>query len=146
MVGASMTDIRIYVFSFNRGVFLENCLRSIEICAPSCEVLVVDDQSNDQKTKDILKYFSDKFQILIVGEHAEVEHKTGGLNNNMSFAFSDAREKGFRYVLFLQDDMQLVRPLIDDDIVNAEKFFIANENSAELHTCFISSDEFRESD
>ncbi len=137
MNNPSLTDIRIYVFSYNKGAFLENCLRSIEACAPSCEVVVIDDQSNDQKTKDILEYFSDKFQILIAGDHDEVEHKTGGLNNNMSFALSDARKKGIHYALFLQDDMQLVRPLQDDDIVNAEIFFSANKNSAELHTCFM---------
>ncbi len=137
MINPSLADIRIYVFSFNKGIFLENCLRSIEVCAPFCEVVVIDDQSDDQKTKDILNYFSDKFQILIAGEHDDVEHKTGGLNNNMSFALSDARGKSIQYVLFLQDDMQLVRPLLDDDIVNAEIFFSANTNSAELHTCFM---------
>lgn len=137
MVDLSLADIKIYVFSFNKGVFLENCLRSIEVCAPSCEVVVIDDQSDDQKTKDVLNYFSDKFQILIAGKHDEVEHKTGGLNNNMSFALSDAREKDIQYVLFLQDDMQLVRPLLNDDIVNAEMFFSSNKNSAEMHTCFM---------
>jgi hypothetical protein len=55
----------------------------------------------------------------------------------MSFALSEAKGKGIRYVLFLQDDMQLVRPLIDHDIVNAEMFFSSNKNSAELHTCFM---------
>jgi glycosyltransferase involved in cell wall biosynthesis len=137
MTEISLTDIRIYVFSFNRGIFLENCLRSIENCAPSCEVVVIDDQSDDQKTKDVLDDFSDKFQILIAGEQGEVEHKTGGLNNNMSFAISAARGKNIRYELFLPDDMQLVRPLLDDDIANAEIFFASNNNSAELHTCFM---------
>jgi hypothetical protein len=84
-----------------------------------------------------LDSFSDKFPRLVVGDADEIEHKTGGLYNNMRFAFSDAKEKGFRYVLFLQDDMQLVRPIVEDDIVLAKKFFAANKNSAELHTCFM---------
>ncbi len=137
MIDPSLADIKIYVFSFNRGEFLENCLRSIEICAADSEVLVIDDQSYEQKTKDVLDYFSDKFSLFLAGEADEIEYKTGGLYNNMRFAFSDARKKGFRYVLFLQDDMQLLRPILNDDILNAEKFFSANNNSAELHTCFM---------
>lgn len=137
MSNPSLADIKIYVFSFNRGVFLENCLRSVEICAANCEVVVIDDQSYDKKTQEVLDHFSHKLPILIAGEQAEVEHKTGGLYNNMRVAFSDAREKGFRYALFLQDDMQLVRPIMKNDIVFAERFFAANKNSAELHTCFM---------
>lgn len=137
MVESSLADIKIYVFSFNKGVFLENCLRSVEICGADCEVVVIDDQSDDKKTQEVLDSFSDKFPRLVVGEANEVEHKTGGLYNNMNFAFSDARKKGFRYVLFLQDDMQLVRPIVEDDILLADRFFTANENCTELHTCFM---------
>ncbi len=137
MIDPSLADIKIYVFSFNRGLFLENCLRSVEICAADCEVAVIDDQSYDKKTQEVLDSFSDKFPRLVVGKSDAIEHKTGGLYNNMKFAFLDAREKGVRYVLFLQDDMQLVRPIVNDDIVSANRFFSANKNSAELHTCFM---------
>ena len=38
------------VFSFNRGRFLEHCVRSIERCAPTAAVHIYDDASDDPDT------------------------------------------------------------------------------------------------
>lgn len=130
-------DVQIYIFSFNRGVFLENCLKSVEYCADGFDTTIIDDQSYDLFTRDVLQKNKNKFEIITVGTSDIVEHKTGGLYNNMRYAFSDAQQRGKKYVLFLQDDMQLVRPITDEDIVAACRFFEVNENSAELHTCFM---------
>lgn len=130
-------DLAIYVFSFNRGQFLENCLQSVEACASGAPVTVIDDRSDDAYTLAVLKTFGRKLRVVTAGEAQISEHKTGGLYNNMRFAFNDARDSGKRFVLFLQDDMQLVRPILRRDITGAAAFFDVNPNAAELHTCFM---------
>lgn len=130
-------DLAIFVFSFNRGRFLENCLKSLEVCASGPEVTIIDDQSDDPYTLAVLEQYGRKLNVVTAGDAEISEHKTGGLYNNMRFAFKDARNSGKRFVLFLQDDMQLVRPILPRDITGAEAFFEANPNAAELHTCFM---------
>ncbi len=130
-------QLSIYVFSFNRGQFLQNCLTSIEHCAKDFEVTVIDDQSDDVATLQVLKNYRNFFRILTAGNDSDPEHKTGGLYNNMRFAFADARKREKMYVIFLQDDMQLVRPIMRDDISTAYRFFEANPNAAQLYTCFM---------
>ena len=130
-------DLAVYVFSFNRGVFLENCLNSLLACDIQAPVTVIDDQSDDPHTQEVLERFKENFRVVTAGKASISEHKTGGLYNNMRFAFQDAAEKGKPYALFLQDDMQLVRPVLDSDLAAASAFFKANANAAELHTCFM---------
>jgi hypothetical protein len=40
-------SLRFCVFSYNRGRFLQNCVRSIELCAPGQPITVYDDGSDD---------------------------------------------------------------------------------------------------
>ena len=132
-----MNDLVIYIFSFNRGRFLDNCLKSVAACAAGIPVTVVDDQSDDADTQEVLAKYRAKLEIVTAGEAEISEHKTGGLYNNMRFALRRAKESDKRFVLFLQDDMQLVRPILPRDINGAAAFFEANPNTAELHTCFM---------
>lgn len=134
---STTNDLVIYIFSFNRGRFLDNCLKSVAVCAEGIPVTVIDDQSDDRNTQEILAKYRSRLKVITAGEAEISEHKTGGLYNNMRFAFQDARESGKRFVLFLQDDMQLVRPILPRDIAGAAAFFEANPNTAELHTCFM---------
>ncbi len=134
---ADHQELAIYIFSFNRGRFLENCLKSVEACASDMPVTVIDDQSDDMQTRAVLDQYRDRLRVVIAGDAEITEHKTGGLYNNMRFAFEDALGSGRRFALFLQDDMQLVRPILPEDIAGAKTFFDANPNAAELHTCFM---------
>lgn len=134
---STQLDFVIYVFSYNRGIFLDNCLKSIEDCAAGIPVTVIDDQSDDPNTVAVLNKYKHTLNIIKAGEAEISEHKTGGLYNNMRFAFRDARQSGKRLVLFLQDDMQLVRPILPGDLEAAIAFFENNRNAAELHTCFM---------
>src|SRR5690606_21926670 len=43
------------IFSFNRGRFLQNCVDSIEQCAPGARIVVFDDSSYDEATKEVLE-------------------------------------------------------------------------------------------
>lgn len=130
--------IAIYIFSFNRGKFLENCLKSTQYCAPGFDVTVIDDSSTDEMTLQILKEFGDKVEVIQIAPN-DSKFNVGGLQNNMNYAFQDALQKGRQYTLIIQDDMQLVRKITEADIASIDKFFEANPNSAQLYTCFMKS-------
>jgi len=128
---------RCYVFSYNRGKFLENCLDSLENLATEFfEITVIDDNSYDKKTKSVLRKYSEKFEVLNPGKQ-NISSKTGGLYDNMNFAFQDAVDRDVDFALFIQDDMQIVRKILGKDIHNIEEFFDRNPNSVQLHTCFL---------
>ena len=133
----SAENLAIYVFSFNRGQFLDNCLQSVNHCAAGFNTTVIDDQSDDPVTQAALERYRETFRVLTAGDDKDPEHKTGGLYNNMRFAFQDATQRGFSYLLFLQDDMQLVRPILAEDLAAASRFFEVNARVAEIHTCFM---------
>jgi hypothetical protein len=133
----TLADVSLYVFSFNRNQFLENCLRSIERCASGLNVTVIDDHSHDSGTRKVLARYKDMLRIIEPAQTKLLEHKTGGLYSNMRFAFRDAKAQSKKYALFLQDDMQIVRPIAADDMAATYRFFQANPNVAELHTCFM---------
>ncbi len=100
-----------YVFSFNRGQFLENCVRSIEDCAPQSSIVIFDDRSNDPDTVDTLKRLAGKHRV--VSSQSDPGHKHGGLYANMQFALEAAPDDTI--LCFIQDDTQLVRKLTDPD-------------------------------
>ena len=55
----------------------------------------------------------------------------------MGYAIQHAISGNFEYALFLQDDQQLVRPILDKDIVNIQKFFENNQKAFQIYTCFL---------
>jgi glycosyltransferase involved in cell wall biosynthesis len=121
------------IFSFNRGRFLENCISSIEKCVPGADIAVFDDDSYDEYTKQVLDGVSQRHDVLKPGN--ESTHKLGGLYGNMQSALEYARDR--RLVCFLQDDMQVVRPLTDEEIAGFDQCFDANARLAFLHPCFL---------
>lgn len=129
-------DLAIYVFSYNRGQFLENCLNSIAACASQYPVFLVDDNSDDEVTLEIIENFQDRVEQLSP-KNGEIEHKTGGLYANMKQALFHAKDARYQFALFIQDDMQLVRAITDTDIKHVENYFASQNNSAQLQTCFM---------
>lgn len=143
----SPSDIlQIYVFSFNRGPFLKNCIQSLERCVSEYFVTIIDDNSNDPETVQVLKGLSKKYTVYQpdIGS-AKSDFKTGGLSGNMNYAIDDAIARNRKYALFIQDDMQIVRTITDLDLENFDRYFSGNKKSVELHTCFLKS-KYRESD
>lgn len=104
--------MHIFVFSYNRGPFLENCIRSIEACAPQCGLTIIDDGSDDPDTRRVLAEIGERHQV--VDKTADSGHKLGGLYANMQAAFEMAADD--ELVCFLQDDTQMVRQLTDGDL------------------------------
>lgn len=104
--------LKFFVFSYNRGQYLANCVHSIERCAPGSEVVVFDDHSSDSETLAVLERLSARHTIFRTGRDAG--HKLGGLYSNMQAALDYAGAND--YACFIQDDTQLVRPLEAEDL------------------------------
>jgi len=121
------------VFSFNRGQFLENCVRSIEQCAPTARLAVFDDNSDDQGTREALDRIRARHAVLQPGKTST--HKLGGLYGNMQSALEYARDEDL--VCFIQDDMQVVRPVSQEEIRVISRTFDADERLAFLQPCFL---------
>ena len=130
-------DIGLYVFSFNRGQFLENCLRSINAYCPCAAVYIIDDKSSDPYTHRVLSNLDSTYTVLDVPESEDHELKTGGLYGNMNYAMAHARSLGTQIVLFIQDDMQLVRPIGEEDLSRVTSYFSCNENTIQCAQTFI---------
>ncbi|MBU2884145.1 glycosyltransferase family 2 protein [Gilvimarinus agarilyticus] len=111
--------MQIFVFSYNRGPFLENCIRSIEACAPQCKLTIIDDGSDDPNTRQVLASIRERHQV--VENTADSGHKLGGLYANMQAAYEMAT--GDELICFLQDDTQMVRPLTDTDLIDLRNSF-----------------------
>ncbi|MBU0789743.1 MAG: glycosyltransferase, partial [Gammaproteobacteria bacterium] len=124
--------LQFYIFSYNRGRFLEHCVRSVETCAPGAPVTVMDDASDDAETRAVLERLATRHEVVIRAGKDQSKH--GGLSANMQAALdrTDAPR-----VCFLQDDMQLVRPLVDEDYGAIERWFRQRPQAAFLQPAFL---------
>jgi glycosyltransferase involved in cell wall biosynthesis len=125
--------LKTYVFSYNRGRFLENAVASVFRCMKNPDVTVIDDGSTDAETISILARLS---------AGARVERKShrdgarlGALYANMQTALDEARSD--EMVLFIQDDTQLVRPVDDTDYDYVQMYFAGAPDRAFLLPTFI---------
>ena len=116
----------VFVFSFNRGAYLKNCMSSIARCHPGAEVVIYDDDSNDPETLKVLDDLSGE-HLIIRPSHAGVE-RLGGLYRNMQAAFESVTDG--RDICFLQDDMQMIRRLDAADMKSIEDYFDQHPDAA----------------
>lgn len=124
--------LEIFVFSFNRGKYLRNCLESVFRHAPDCKTTVVDDASTDPSTQRVLDDY--RRTLTVVTADPASHTSLGGLYNNMNWAVEHAQSE---LALFIQDDMQLVRELTEADRIHMRRFFDHFSDSIQLHTCFM---------
>ncbi len=122
-----------FVFSYNRGRFLQNSIDSIEHCAPASRVFIYDDQSDDPETQEILQTLADRHSV-VYGDH-DTENQHGGLYANMQKAFESLT--GDHVVCFMQDDTQLVRRITAEDMAFIEGYFRHNPEGGFLAPVFL---------
>jgi glycosyltransferase involved in cell wall biosynthesis len=120
------------IFSFNRGPFLENCLRSLRQFAPDFPVVVVDDGSTDPATREVLAALPPG--VTLMEPKSRGPARLGGLYNNMQTALLEVADE---LLLFLQDDMQIVRPVGAAEVESITRFFQEFPRAAFLHPCFL---------
>jgi hypothetical protein len=129
-------DFAIYLFSYNRGIYLENCLNSLSTCADGIDVTVIDDNSDETYTCEVLENYRSKFRLLKPERSDSKKAKLGGLYSNMHKALDDGFTRGKKYAIFIQDDMQFVRNVEENDLSIIEEYFNKNTDSAQLQCCF----------
>lgn len=106
-----MSRITYCIFSYNRGEFLRNAVRSIHRLTSS-QVCVIDDDSDDPTTRTILASLEESCQVLRGSASAGGKH--GALYANMQRALDALGEA--ELLCFLQDDMQMLRAPGDEEL------------------------------
>ena len=123
-----------FIFSFNRGLHLQNCVESVEHCTPDSTIVIYDDNSDDPETQRILEGLGQRHEIRQPG-HIQNLSIHGGLYNNMQHALDSTEAEG-EIICFLQDDTQMVRPVTSDDIEFIENFFASNTDAGFIAPVF----------
>jgi len=109
-----------FVFSYNRGPHLKNCIESIETCAPDHQVIVYDDASDDPETQQILRDIETRHEVRRRDDKASGDQH-GALYTNMQRAIESVEDDCL--ICFLQDDTQLVRQIDEQDLQFMEGYF-----------------------
>ncbi len=122
--------LAVAVFSYNRGDYLRNCLESLRRNMPFAEVTVFDDHSDDPATVAYLATLSER--VVQPPKNKGTRH--GGLYANMQAALRDTVAD---MLLFLQEDMQVVRPVSEGDVQAISALFDADPNRAFVSPSFI---------
>lgn len=128
-------SIRFLVFSYNRGKFLENVVRSILKNVPGGSVLIVDDNSNDAETVQTIECLREYEPVEVMQPVSTNRGRHGGLYNNMQSAFEFSLD--FEFLAFLQDDTQIVRNLDIEDLLYFRRYFGHFPNAAFLNPRFL---------
>ena len=123
--------LEIFIFSFNRGRVLTHCLNSVLRHIPQARVTVVDDNSTDPVTRDVLQNLPD--QVKLLQPRPGKGNKYGGLYQNLQEAYERAEAE---FILFTQDDAQVVREFDNTDIEYIRGFFNSFPNAAFLNPLF----------
>lgn len=105
----------VFIFSFNRGAWLENLLASINDCLrniPDVKLHIFDDDSDDQYTLKVLQDAKEVGISILRPLDFEVSKlgSRGGLHAGIKASLSEVSRKD-SLALLLQDDMQIVRDL-----------------------------------
>ncbi|MFP4352587.1 MAG: glycosyltransferase family A protein [Puniceicoccaceae bacterium] len=124
--------LEVFVFSYNRGPLLRHCLESVVRHLPEAKVTVVDDGSTDPGTLEVLE--NPPGGAGLMQPRAEKGAQWyGGLYANMREALRSAQAD---YVLFTQDDAQVVRPVERADADYIRDYFGHFTDAAFLNPVF----------
>lgn len=125
-----------YVFSYNRGKFLNNCIKSIERNYQNPSITIVDDSSNDNETLLYLKKLKQKYRVITPHHKNEKNTKHGNLYKNKNWVMNEAKDKNFKQVMLLPEDMQFVRPITNIFFKDLDLFFNYSKNSFQTFIIF----------
>ncbi len=108
--------LSVAIFSYNRGLYLQNLLVSLTRHMPLVQVTVYDDDSDDPETLDVLA----KCDATVVTCRSAQGLRHGNLYRNMQRALDECETD---WLLFLQDDTQVVRDLDANTMGNIQRVF-----------------------
>ncbi|KAJ56730.1 hypothetical protein ACMU_07265 [Actibacterium mucosum KCTC 23349] len=122
-------DLHLFILSFNRGPYLKACVASAMAHLPGVGITVLDDGSTDPETVAVLN----DLPVEVITPKAEQAGRHGGLYANMNYAVEVCAKP---YLMFLQDDMQVVRDMGPEDWTTITEFLSADVRHAFVHPCF----------
>jgi len=128
--------LEVAIFSFNRGAWLANCVESVQRNIPQARLRIHDDNSDDPHTLAVLAGMADF--VVRAGPAGAADH--GGLYANMQRALETAQGD---FVLFLQDDMQIVRPVAADEIAAIAGIFDSDPRLGFLAPIFMKGERMK---
>jgi hypothetical protein len=124
--------IETFVFSYGRGRYLENCLRSLDEVGWRGRVTVMDDASRDRASLRVLKR-AEQSGTTVVRRDEQGTGIWGGLQANMARALDSAEGP---VTLFIQDDTQVVRRPSVAEVRSFASFLEDEQNSPFLFPSF----------
>jgi glycosyltransferase involved in cell wall biosynthesis len=104
--------VETFLFAHQRGHYLANCLASAEAVRWPGPITIIDDGSTDRASRRVLAA-AERAGHRVIVQAGRVQGTWGGLQRNMGLALELAEGPA---TLFLQDDLQFVRPVEDDEI------------------------------
>lgn len=122
--------LTVAVFSFNRGDYLRNCVESVQRNLPGAAIRIYDDNSDDPATRAVLADLG----VPVITPDVSDGGRHGGLYANMQAALMAAQTP---WILFLQDDMQVVRPVSISDHQMIEACFATDPRIGFVSPIFI---------
>lgn len=123
----------VWVFSYNRGRFLQNCIHSITACLSSVTPNILDDHSNDADTQATLAALAE-YCLVHTPQSNGSGGKHGGLYANMQQALEKTTSE---LVLLLQDDTQLVRAIDSAELAKIHQVFREQPRLAFIQPAFL---------
>lgn len=129
-------ELYVLIFSFNRGDFLRNCIRSITECIPDASIVIWDDNSTDTLTRTVLDELATTVKIYQPALDADGgRSKHGGLYQNMQSAIEHLPDDVL--VCAIQDDMQIVRPVSSGEISAWQQLFSERVHHGFMQPAFL---------
>lgn len=132
-----LTDFTAAIMSYNRGDYLKVCALSCLENLPDCKVVIYDDQSDDPETLEALSELSQSGCRIVTSSATDLRERHGGLYSNMQRALNECET---RYLIYLQDDTQVVR-LFDQETAHVVRQIFSDQDVA-----FVRSQFYKESD
>ncbi len=129
-------EIDVAVFSYNRCNYLKNCVDSVNLNIPNARLRVFDDNSSDPEMVEYLDGLGD----IVVRAPESGQGRHGGLYGNMQHAYATATGK---YLLMLQDDVQVVRVVTAEDWSDIERIYANDPKCAFVSVLFMRGSRMR---
>lgn len=127
----------IAVFSYNMGALLDHCVRSIERNCAGFRLLVLDDNSDEPITRQVLQNLKARGVEIYSNYSSKEGRKHGNLYGNIRHACDFAEGLGLQYLLMVQDDMQFVRELSGQVLQEYSTYFSSSDFHLQIDPRFL---------
>jgi len=107
---ATKSNLVFCIFSYNRYLYLKNCIDSIEAFYPEIPVVIFDDNSNQSELTGYYEKLEKRAHYRIEKITTDTDQsKHGSLYGLMNIALKYCCSRNYKYSFFIQDDMQFVQ-------------------------------------